>query len=141
MDFDHNGKMCKAWTLNPKTSECTILSSCEERDIEGLISGFRGCEVEPNRLKIYNRFTDKTAAIEITWQNSAVCAAESISVTAGGFKTVRFYEKPEALDCGKASITAKLGSATCSASNVDSPVSNVFINPQSNGNKCVITKN
>ena len=141
MDFDHNGKMCKAWTLNPKTSECFILSSCEERNQAGIVSGLRGCEMEPTKLKLYNRFTDKTASVEIIWQNSAVCAKQSVSLTAGGFKAVGFYEKPEALDCGKASITAKVGSATCSASNVDSPTRNVFINSQSNGSKCAITKN
>lgn len=141
MDFDHNGKMCEAWTLNPKTSECFILSSCEERDQEGIVSGFRGCEVEPTKLKLYNRFTDKTADVEISWQNSAVCATQSFSIPAGEFKSVGFYEKPESLDCGKASITAKVGSATCSASNVDSPTQNVFINSQNNGNKCAITKN
>ena len=141
MDFDHNGKMCKAWTLDPRTSECFILSSCEERDREGVVSGLRGCEVKPSKLKLYNRFSDKMAEVEISWQHSAVCPKQSVSVTASGFKTVGFYESPEVLDCGKASITVKVGSASCSASNVDTPTRNVFINSKSNGDKCVITKN
>ena len=141
VDFDHNGKVCKAWTLDPKTSECSILSSCEERDEEGVVSGLRGCQVEPSKLKLYNRFSDKMAEVEITWQNSGVCAKQSVSITAGGFKTVGFYERPETLDCGKASITAKVGSSTCSAANVDSPTKNVYINSQSNGSKCTITMN
>ena len=133
--------MCKAWSLDPRTSECFILSSCQERDAEGVVSGLRGCEVKPSKLKLYNRFSDKTADVEISWQHSAVCAKQGVSVTASGFKTVGFYESPEALDCGKASITAKVGSVSCSASNVDSPTRNVFINSQSNGNKCAITMN
>ena len=141
MDFDHNGKMCNAWTLDPSTSECLILSSCEKMDAEGMVSGLRGCEVKPSKLKLYNRFSDKMAEVEISWQHSSVCPKQSFSVTASGFKTVGFYERPEALDCGKASITAKVGSASCSASNVDTPTINVFINSQSNGSKCAITMN
>ena len=61
--------------------------------------------------------------------------------TAAGFEVVKFYDKPEIIDCGKASLRAKLGSATCIASNVDEPTQNLFINSKSNGNECAFTMN
>ena len=133
--------MCKAWTYDPQTSECSILSSCEERDIAGVLTGIRGCEMEPRKTKVYNRLSDQVATVDINWENPGVCPGQQISVTAAGFEVVKFYDKPEIIDCGKASLRAKLGSATCTASNVDEPTQNLFINSKSNGNECAFTLN
>ena len=36
-------------------SECLVLSSCEERSQPGVVSGYKGCSLEPSKLSLYNR--------------------------------------------------------------------------------------
>ena len=36
-------------------SECLVLSSCEERSQPGVVSGYKGCSLEPNKITLYNR--------------------------------------------------------------------------------------
>ena len=36
-------------------SECLVLSSCEQRSQPGVVSGYKGCRLEPGKLSLYNR--------------------------------------------------------------------------------------
>ena len=44
-------------------SECLVLSSCEERSQPGVVSGYKGCKLEPNKIILYNRHDIMTCVV------------------------------------------------------------------------------
>ena len=78
--------------------------------------------------------------IEVTWERSAICPSQQFTIEASGFRTVNFYTRPQAINCGKTSVVAKVGEVTCSAGNIASNIHSLYINTGTEA-KCTITMN
>ena len=86
------------------------------------------------------RLQDKSVEVEVSWERSSVCPSQLFTIEASGFRTVSFYTRPQAISCGKSSVKARLGAATCSANNIASNIHSLYVNPEAE-DQCAITMN
>ena len=89
---------------------------------------------------MFFRLPDKSVDIEVSWERSSVCPSQEFSIEASGFRTVTFYTRPSAINCGKSSVEARVGAATCSASNIAFDIHSLYVNAEGES-QCAITMN
>ena len=89
---------------------------------------------------MFLRVHDQSVEIEVTWERSAVCPSQQFTIEASGFRTVNFYTRPQAINCGKSSVVARVGEVNCSASNIASNIHSLYINTGTEA-QCAITMN
>ncbi len=86
------------------------------------------------------RFQDKSVDIEVSWERSSVCPSQEFSIEASGFRTVNFYTRPAAINCGKSAVVARAGAAICGVSNIASNIRSLYVNSEGES-QCAITIN
>ena len=64
---------------------------------------------------VFFRLPDKSVEIDVSWEKSSVCPSQEFSIEASGFRTVNFYTRPSAINCGKSSVVASAGAMACDA--------------------------
>ena len=89
---------------------------------------------------MFFRLQDRSVDIEVSWERSSVCPSQEFSIEATGFRTVTFYTRPGAIDCGKTSVVAKTGADICSAGNIASNIHSLYVNTEAE-DQCAITMN
>ena len=89
---------------------------------------------------MFFRLQDKSVDIEVSWERSSVCPSQEFSIEASGFRTVTFYTRPAAINCGKSSVVARVGAAICNAGNIASNIHSLYVNAEAES-QCAITMN
>ena len=107
---------------------------------------------------VYNRFGGESVEVEVSWYNSALCPKQQHNIEASGFRTLSHYTRPATIQvmivtmivmmivmmimtiqCGEASVTARVGNSSCSSSNIAQTVHSLYVSNNKQQAKCAIT--
>ena len=143
MDFADS--KCKFWTFVPTRKLCFLLSSCEKKDEEGLVSGESGCVVPSKSFTITNLIDADITDCNIEWEPTDVCPKQTVAkIEKFKSETVTYFTAPPPIGCTKINkVECTWGSEKCATSAaIDVPISNLFVKTKLDDNtKCEVANN
>merc|ERR1711936_1382649 len=114
-------------------------------ELEGSISGFKGCLLDTQKFSVCNLYLDKDVTdVKVEWEDKDKCPDETYSIPKRQCQVIEYYDAPESLSCGNLmQLSANVDSTACSAiMNVTSPVLSIFVKSEINNTaNCVIATN
>jgi len=110
---------CTHWSFVPKRKFCFLLSSCDKKDDEGVVSGAKGCKPPSKMFTVRNLVGAELTDCVAKWEPSDVCPDQDMTtdkkIAKDGNAEVTYYAAPPSLGCTKLLKTTvcKWGTEDC----------------------------
>jgi len=96
---------CKFWTFVPTRKLCFLLSSCDKKAQESVVSGEKGCKVPSKSFTLFNLIDKEITNCAVTWDPTDICpeqkagAAADGKIPALGNFAFTYFDAPPSLAC------------------------------------------
>merc|ERR1711915_563256 len=123
-------------------SICFLLSSCDKKGEDGVVSGEKGCIVPSDSFTLFNLIDGELTNCEATFEPTATCPKQTVAkIAKGGSHVFTYFPAPPAIACTKLmEVRCTSGADECKTDgSIDKlPFPNLFVKKKLTGTGCEI---